>query len=97
MERLAMKHLTCWKESPYRKPLIVKGVRQVGKTWLLKEFGRQFYNNIAYFNCKRQIIRCRCIHCKQKGQPRLADHENDYLQFCWISSAQGRMVSRSSG
>lgn len=45
-----MKHLTCWKESPYRKPLIVKGVRQVGKTWLLKEFGRQFYNNIAYFN-----------------------------------------------
>ena len=50
MERLAMKHLTCWKKSPYRKPLIVKGVRQVGKTWLLKEFGRQFYNNIAYFN-----------------------------------------------
>ena len=50
MERLAMKHLTCWKESPYRKPLIVKGVRQVGKTWLLKEFGRQFYDNIAYFN-----------------------------------------------
>lgn len=50
MERLAMKHLTCWKKSPYRKPLIVKGVRQVGKTWLLKEFGRQFYDNIAYFN-----------------------------------------------
>lgn len=50
MERLAMKHLICWKESSYRKPLIVKGVRQVGKTWLLKEFGRQFYNNIAYFN-----------------------------------------------
>lgn len=50
MERLAMKQLLEWKKSPYRKPLIVKGVRQVGKTWLLKEFGRQYYENTAYFN-----------------------------------------------
>ena len=50
MERLAMERLVAWKESPYRKPLIVKGVRQVGKTWLLKEFGRRYYDNIAYFN-----------------------------------------------
>lgn len=50
MERLAMEQLVAWKESPYRKPLIVKGVRQVGKTWLLKEFGRLHYNNVAYFN-----------------------------------------------
>lgn len=50
MKRLAMNQLISWKESPYRKPLIMKGVRQVGKTWLLKEFGRQFYNNVAYFN-----------------------------------------------
>ena len=50
MKRLAMNNLAAWKESPYRKPLIVKGVRQVGKTWLLKEFGRQFYYNTAYFN-----------------------------------------------
>ena len=39
-----------WKESPYRKPLILKGVRQVGKTWILKEFGRRYYENTAYFN-----------------------------------------------
>ncbi|MDB7985260.1 ATP-binding protein [Faecalicoccus pleomorphus] len=39
-----------WKTSPYRKPLIVKGVRQVGKTWILKEFGRLYYDNVAYFN-----------------------------------------------
>ena len=45
-----MKQLLNWKNSPYRKPLILKGVRQVGKTWILKEFGRQFYENTAYFN-----------------------------------------------
>ena len=50
MERLALKKLIKWKNSPYRKPLIVKGVRQVGKTWLLKEFGKRFYENTAYFN-----------------------------------------------
>ena len=50
MERLALKKLLQWKESSNRKPLILKGVRQVGKTWLLKEFGRRFYENTAYFN-----------------------------------------------
>ena len=50
MKRLIMKKLLEWKNSPFRKPLILKGVRQVGKTWLLKEFGRQYYDNTAYFN-----------------------------------------------
>ena len=50
MERLIMKQLYAWKSSPYRKPLILKGVRQVGKTWVLKEFGRKYYENTAYFN-----------------------------------------------
>ena len=50
MERFLLKKLLAWKTSPYRKPLIVKGVRQVGKTWILKEFGRLYYDNIAYFN-----------------------------------------------
>lgn len=50
MKRLLMEKLLQWKRSPYRKPLILKGVRQVGKTWLLKEFGRQEYQNTAYFN-----------------------------------------------
>lgn len=50
MERLIMKQLLAWKHSPYRKPLILKGVRQVGKTWVLKEFGKQYYENTAYFN-----------------------------------------------
>ena len=50
MERLVISKLLKWKESPYRKPLILKGIRQVGKTWILKEFGRIYYENTAYFN-----------------------------------------------
>lgn len=50
MERLAMQKLLDWKNSKYRKPLILKGVRQVGKTWLLKEFAKRHYENMAYFN-----------------------------------------------
>ncbi len=50
MERLILKNLVEWKDSKYRKPLILKGVRQVGKTWVLKEFGRRYYDNVVYFN-----------------------------------------------
>lgn len=50
MERLILNKLLAWKNSPYRKPLILKGVRQVGKTWILKEFGRCYYESTAYFN-----------------------------------------------
>ncbi len=50
MKRLILDKLLSWKKSTYRKPLILKGVRQVGKTWILKEFGQQFYDNVAYFN-----------------------------------------------
>ncbi len=50
MERLMIDQLAEWKTSPRRKPLILKGVRQVGKTWLLLEFGRRYYENTAYFN-----------------------------------------------
>lgn len=50
MERLVMQKLLDWKNSKYRKPLILKGVRQVGKTWLLKEFAKRHYGNMAYFN-----------------------------------------------
>lgn len=50
MKRFIMDDLVKWKDSKYRKPLILKGVRQVGKTWILKEFGRLYYDNVAYFN-----------------------------------------------
>lgn len=54
MERLILKDLIRWKDSTYRKPLILKGVRQVGKTWILKEFGRTCYEQTAYFNFDEQ-------------------------------------------
>ncbi len=50
MERLLFEQLAAWKNDPRRKPLILKGVRQVGKTWLLREFGRRYYAHTAYFN-----------------------------------------------
>ncbi len=54
MKRIAMDKLISWKKSEQRKPLILKGVRQVGKTWLLKEFGKKYYENTAYFNFDEQ-------------------------------------------
>ncbi|MBQ9095265.1 MAG: AAA family ATPase, partial [Akkermansia sp.] len=48
MERSAIKKLEEWKISPHRKPLIMMGARQVGKTWLLQEFGARNFKNTAY-------------------------------------------------
>lgn len=50
MERALLTELLEWKERPNRKPLVLKGVRQCGKTYLLKEFGERYYDNVAYFN-----------------------------------------------
>lgn len=50
MERKAEKHLVNWKNSKRKKPLLLQGARQVGKTWLLLEFGRKHYRNVVYFN-----------------------------------------------
>ncbi len=50
MYREKIKELEEWKESEDRKPLIIRGARQVGKTWIMKEFGKNSYKNIAYIN-----------------------------------------------
>ena len=50
MYRMAMENLLAWKQSRRRKPLIIEGARQVGKTWLMKEFGRQAYADTVYIN-----------------------------------------------
>ncbi len=50
MYRFAMESLYKWKESPYRKPLIIEGARQVGKTWLMKAFGQKAYEDTVYIN-----------------------------------------------
>jgi len=51
MERFVLQKLIEWKNSPGRKPLVVKGARQVGKTWLVREFGRSDFQSFAYINC----------------------------------------------
>lgn len=50
MYRIAIEKLLKWKQNKRRKPLIIEGARQVGKTWLMKEFGRQEYKDTIYIN-----------------------------------------------
>jgi predicted AAA+ superfamily ATPase len=50
MQREAMNDLIKWKERSHRKPLIIQGARQVGKTWIMKEFGKKHYKQVAYIN-----------------------------------------------
>jgi len=50
LKRFIIEKLKEWKESKYRKPLILKGARQVGKTYILKQFGEENYEGVAYFN-----------------------------------------------
>lgn len=58
MERLIIKDLITWKNSPDRKPLILLGARQVGKTYILRHFGMQEYENVAYINCdNNELVR----------------------------------------
>ena len=50
LKRFILDELIKWKESKYRKPLILKGERQIGKTYILKQFGKENYEDVAYFN-----------------------------------------------
>lgn len=50
MKRYVLEHLITWKNTKNRKPLIIQGARQVGKTWLVQEFGKTQYEKVAYIN-----------------------------------------------
>jgi uncharacterized protein len=54
IKRKILHELLVWKDSPKRKPLILQGARQVGKTWILKHFGQEYFENAAYFNFEKQ-------------------------------------------
>lgn len=56
MERFIMDDLVRWKNRNDRKPLVLLGARQVGKTYILKEFGRREYENVAYINCDNNAL-----------------------------------------
>lgn len=55
MNRTIMKDLVQWKDKANRKPLILQGARQVGKTWIMKEFGRENYQYVAYVNLDHNV------------------------------------------
>ena len=63
MERIAIEKLIKWKDSPRRKPLVIEGARQVGKTWLVKEFAQRNYKQLAYVNFEdMKILQNLAIH-----------------------------------
>ena len=55
MKRNAILKLVQWKNSPERKPMVLRGARQVGKTWLMKEFGQNYYDN--YVSSSSEILK----------------------------------------
>ncbi len=58
MDRYLIESLVSWKNNPRRKPLIINGARQVGKTWLIKNFGSAYFENIAYVSLDNDSIAC---------------------------------------
>ncbi len=56
MKRKIIGQLKSWKENPERKPLILLGARQVGKTWVMKHFGQTEFQNVAYINCDEEPL-----------------------------------------
>lgn len=54
IHRNILKQLKDWKEGIPRKPLVLQGPRQVGKTWILKKFGHEYFDQVAYFNFEKQ-------------------------------------------
>ena len=55
MERFKLDELVKWKQKKNKKPLIIRGARQVGKTWLMKKFGEIYYENTIYINFDNNI------------------------------------------
>lgn len=72
MKRFITDKLINWKESKYRKPLILRGARQVGKTYILKQFGEENYENVAYFNFDQNKDLCNLFE-KTKEPQRLIE------------------------
>ncbi|GLG03453.1 AAA family ATPase [Sellimonas catena] len=72
MKRTATENLLRWKESKERKPLILKGARQVGKTWLMKDFGNRYYASYAYFNFNEEE-ELKSIFEKNKNPKRIVE------------------------
>lgn len=103
MERDAMQVLKSWKNKPERKPLIIRGARQVGKTWLMKEFGKNEYAQSAYINFESsKLIKTlfvdnfdiqRIITALQIETDMQINPENTLIIFDEIQEAEGAITS----
>lgn len=97
MKRNAILELIRWKDSEERKPMVLKGARQVGKTWLMKEFGQNYYDNFVYFNFDEEdelksvfesnknphrIIELLSMICGEKIEPKKTLIIFDEIQEC---------------
>lgn len=97
IERNIIRDLLEWKNSPRRKPLLLKGVRQCGKTWILKHFGREYFANVVDFNFDkdpslasfftgayepRKIVSRLSAYCGQKIIPQETLIIFDEIQIC---------------
>ena len=97
MKRNVISELIQWKNSEERKPMVLKGARQVGKTWLMKEFGRNYYDSFVYFNFDEEdelksifetnknpfrIIELLSMICDQKIEPEKTLIIFDEIQEC---------------
>ena len=80
MRRVALKNLLDWKNSSSRKPLILNGARQVGKTWLLREFAKSHYTKEAYIVCRKNEL------AKQ-----IFSHDFDIKRIIWDLSALSKV------
>ena len=103
MERYAMQFLKDWKKRGNRKPLIIRGARQIGKTWLMKEFGRTEYEQVAYVNFESsKLLQTlfvdnfdiqRIITALQIETGIVINSENTLLIFDEIQEAEGAITS----
>ncbi len=81
MKRYAIKNLIIWKESQNRKPLIIRGARQVGKTWLMKEFGKNQYQKTIYINFENNDLMCELFSKDMNTNRILEGLELEYSKF----------------
>ena len=87
MKRNAIQDLIAWKSDEERKPMVLKGARQVGKTWLMKTFGQEYYNNYVYFNFDEEddlIYISLCCQKRLSAYLLTSSHPVPYLKIIHI-------------
>lgn len=80
IKRDIMAALLKWKQRPERKPLIIQGARQIGKTWIMRKFGEEYFDYVAYFNFDASEELCREFE-NTKSPGRLIDILRLYTEY----------------